>query len=65
MSSQHLPGVFNDKSDAHVTYAYGAVPFVDDVEPATYKQTVESPLSDNWKEAMDSEISLLAGLTKV
>jgi len=48
-----------DESDAHVSYAYAAIPIDDIVEPTTYKQAVESPLCDKWKTAMEDEIQSL------
>ncbi len=53
-----LPGSFDDSS-AHVSYAYAAISSSDVVEPSTYKQAVESPLCDKWKQAMKEEICSL------
>lgn len=55
---QDLPGSFDD-SDAHVSYAYAAIPLDDVSEPTSYKQAVESPLCDKWTEAMEDELRSL------
>lgn len=54
----NLPGSF-DKTAANLSYAFAAVSLDDIVKPTTYKQAVESPLCDKWKEAMEDEIQSL------